>query len=1422
MYSSYPQGGGYPQATSQQSGFQPQQPGYPQAGYPQQQQQQGGYQQQQLGFQQQPNYQQQSTGFGQPSSFPQTPGQYANAGLTPGYQGPGNSALQPQGTGYFGSSPATQSVPSGAMQSQGTGFFLNSNPQSNQQQLHPSAMQNQNNNFYSQQQPQSQPALQSTYSQNQVLQPQATQPQMLHPQLTQSQNIPSQASQPQAMMPQNTQPQVMQSQNAQSQVVQQQNTQPQFTMPLLPQNTGFYTQQNASQGTMEPLRPTATGFVNSFANNGVNKELKIPAMRLSFITAVDQAKFETLFRSIVTAGENTVSGNDCRKIFMKSGLQPSQLARIWSLCDTSKAGKLLFPEFALAMHLINSVLHGDSIPYELDSKTKNEVNSFIDAVNISVVSDASSVSARTPFDDFISSGVGNLQPQPTGLMPQTSFGIPLQQQMTGGIRPQLTGSLMNPQITGGVMPTTFNMNPQPTGGLMQNPMAPQGTGAMMPQNTGGAVIPNGSIMAQNVGGLQAQNTGGIQSQNTGGLQPQNTGFMPPTSFGLPLQNQTNGAGMMHAQNTGGYGMMQAQNTGGYGMMQSQPTGNMPQLTFNQPIATQPTGMLPPSNFNATMPLAAQKTGFGNNEIYTTSNFDNQLGAPNYDIITPDERSLFYKIFETFDTQKRGLLDASTAVEILRKSGLNRGDLEHIWNLADINNSGQLNKQEFCVAMHLVYGRLNGRSIPNTLPPSLIPSSKQILDNVKNQLKNSTATEKKAASSVTSALSYKNNDEEEILPNFRNRRKNYPSVAELEASSNNGIESSQKTSETKSISHGSHTNNSVPKFSRGENLEAIFSIKNKIKDLLPSIQTKYSGVPDDITSRFNFILGKIPVLFDDISEVDNDLRNARIELYKLKNPPSTIGTGPGGEITEEDRRKARSKAVLKARMSALTGKGDIVESTEDDDEKLNREIAKIEEEHNKSKEMISDIKSSIVDLSASLKSSISRSPQSITAQDFEKYEFGTTMVDEVKNFIKDLKQGSVIGTSHDSIPEASMKTESAGYSKSEDRATYLKEQAQKRMKERLAKFGMNRKSSRGSLNEIAENNTTQQDINTQSPFDATASNIPQSEPIQSKSSSQLQPDDEQDGDDEEERKLQEELEKLKLQKKLEKEKRLEALRKQIDHEKSTDDFSDEIFQKIDANTNQSLQAGQRNLNDNHSALASSSMDQMPATVVEGTKQAESAQQPSRPSYFASRESSVSNFNKDAAEQQRKIQRGLQLSDDDWSDDDATKEPHRSLETSQQSASMNAYNAPMKISVKEPEKTIPLADNNGMSSFEPTIPIPLAPPLPEIKRVTNDVMEAGVNGSITNSDTQAHPPMTNNTSSTQQPAVPIAPPLPQVEIPTEFSAPIPPPPLPGIQANNMKNEDRDDSDVLSLPDSIASNDEETYNPPVGIPPPPPLPF
>lgn len=56
------------------------------------------------------------------------------------------------------------------------------------------------------------------------------------------------------------------------------------------------------------------------------------------------------------------------------------------------------------------------------------------------------------------------------------------------------------------------------------------------------------------------------------------------------------------------------------------------------------------------------------------------------------------------------------------------------NLADTHRHGKLNPDEFAVAMHLVYKKLNGQDLPQTLPLDLVPPSTRDLDDMASLMK----------------------------------------------------------------------------------------------------------------------------------------------------------------------------------------------------------------------------------------------------------------------------------------------------------------------------------------------------------------------------------------------------------------------------------------------------------------------------------------------------------------------------------------------------------------------------------------------------------------------------------------------------------------------------------------------------------------
>jgi hypothetical protein len=137
--------------------------------------------------------------------------------------------------------------------------------------------------------------------------------------------------------PQPQQPQYTGYPGQQSQQFQQQ------APPQMPFQTGAppQQQQQQPQPPAQPQRPQPTGMTSaqmadSFRSSAASsipppvpaKSSKIPSIRLSFITASDQAKFEQLFKSAVGDAQ-ALSGDQARDLLMRSKLTGDALSHIW-------------------------------------------------------------------------------------------------------------------------------------------------------------------------------------------------------------------------------------------------------------------------------------------------------------------------------------------------------------------------------------------------------------------------------------------------------------------------------------------------------------------------------------------------------------------------------------------------------------------------------------------------------------------------------------------------------------------------------------------------------------------------------------------------------------------------------------------------------------------------------------------------------------------------------------------------------------------------------------------------------------------------------------------------------------------------------------------------------------------------------------
>lgn len=82
------------------------------------------------------------------------------------------------------------------------------------------------------------------------------------------------------------------------------------------------------------------------------------------------------------------------------------------------------------------------------------------------------------------------------------------------------------------------------------------------------------------------------------------------------------------------------------------------------------------------------------------------------------------IFRLLPGGQEGLVSGAGAKDVLLESGLDVAVLRGIWDLADIDKDGFLDKDEFAVAMYLMQQCKAGKPLPPQLAPNTIPPNKR--------------------------------------------------------------------------------------------------------------------------------------------------------------------------------------------------------------------------------------------------------------------------------------------------------------------------------------------------------------------------------------------------------------------------------------------------------------------------------------------------------------------------------------------------------------------------------------------------------------------------------------------------------------------------------------------------------------------------
>ncbi|KAF7322672.1 hypothetical protein HMN09_00045900 [Mycena chlorophos] len=388
-------------------------------------------------------------------------------------------------------------------------------------------------------------------------------------------------------------------------------------------------------------------------------------------TAAESALVAQIFSVADTNKLGALTGDVAVKVFGGANLSPLVLGEIWQMADEANNGWLSTKGVAMAVRLMGHAQQGTKISTALLSKP-GPLPTIAGITPLAPQSTGSSASrARSP------------QPSLPPFTPQDKIKFQNMFAKSGPVDGLLSGDKAQDVFLKSKLP-------HETLGLIWNLADTQDRGKL-----------DSTDFAIGMYFIQAVMTGQI-STIPNSLPP---GFYQQVA-GVPIRQQATGGTYSPLASTFSQrSTIQPQYTGAsQNMLQPQTTGPW---STKQPV---------PPHLPARPAVSAPASGaslIGSGAFGTSQ--------PHWDI-SPAEKATSDRWFDTLDTQKRGYIQDDVAVPFMLESKLSGEDLAQIWDLADINNNGQLTRDGFAIAWYLIQKKRVGVPIPATLPPSLIPPS----------------------------------------------------------------------------------------------------------------------------------------------------------------------------------------------------------------------------------------------------------------------------------------------------------------------------------------------------------------------------------------------------------------------------------------------------------------------------------------------------------------------------------------------------------------------------------------------------------------------------------------------------------------------------------------------------------------------------
>lgn len=164
--------------------------------------------------------------------------------------------------------------------------------------------------------------------------------------------------------------------------------------------------------------------------------------------------------------------------------------------------------------------------------------------------------------------------------------------------------------------------------------------------------------------------------------------------------------------------------------QSQNTSNLsvfgnPEIQKNQPQSQTQSNLAGLNNVDTTPKNQAQSQGLPQSQP------QNKILSESEAKISLDKLHKYESLYKNLDLNEQGYVTGGDARDVFLKSGLSNNVLFQIWNLVDSKKTGNLNKGEFIVALHLIVLAKQGFEIPKVLPKGLEMIVKEYGIEVKN-------------------------------------------------------------------------------------------------------------------------------------------------------------------------------------------------------------------------------------------------------------------------------------------------------------------------------------------------------------------------------------------------------------------------------------------------------------------------------------------------------------------------------------------------------------------------------------------------------------------------------------------------------------------------------------------------------------------